>query len=569
MKRLFLNTCLILCIAGYLYSQNTQTQRVLDDLYRTEGERYFSFFYDDPRLINLLTKDISIDKVSEGKVFAYANKKEFSKFLEYKLPYEMQPHPGDLLTDPKMLEKVNIRDIEEWNFYPTYDGYLDIMEQFQQQFPGLCMVYSIGQSVQGRELLVARISDNVGIHENEPQFLYTSSIHGDETTGYVLMLHLIDHLLQNYGTDDQVTEIVNNVDIYINPLANPDGTYAGGNNTVNGARRYNAYWVDLNRNYPDPENGPHPDGEEWQKETLMFMQFAEDNRFSVAANFHGGAEVYNYPWDTWSKLPADADWWDYVGWEYVDTVHANSPAGYMTLLGGVTPGYAWYEVDGGRQDYMNYFHQCREVTIEISDTKLLPASQLEAHWNYNYRSFLHFLEQSTYGIRGTVKDSISGWPIEAEVYVMGHEEDSSWTYSHLPNGNYHRLLYQGTYNVRFSAPGYQTKTVSFVTLTNRQPTVLNVKLLPDGGVGGIENNEIANQIKILENPVSSGFIRLRSEDIMMNIQIISLNGEKIMDVPLYDRKADLPVMSIPSGLYIIKVRTPEGFGSKKIILNTK
>lgn len=568
MKRFIINAFLMLCLAGYLYSQNSFTQQTLDDLYKTEGEKYFSFYFDSREQINLLTKVISIDKVTDGMAFAYANKKGFTKFLEFELPYVILPHPGDLLTNPRMSDKTDIRDIEEWDFYPTYEGYLDIMEQFQTQYPDLCMVYSIGQSVQGRELMVARISDNVGINENEPQFLYTATMHGDETAGYILMLHLIDYLLENYGILPQVTEIVNNIDIYINPLANPDGTYAGGNNTVNGARRYNAYWIDLNRNYPDPENGPHPDGEEWQQETLAFMQFAEDNHFSVSCNFHGGSEVFNYPWDTWSKLPADDDWWQYVGWEYVDTVHANSPAGYMTLLGGVTNGYAWYEVDGGRQDYMNYFHQCREVTIELSDTKLLPASQLEAHWNYNYRSFLQYLEQSTFGIRGTVKDSISGWPIEAEVYVISHEEDSSWSYSHLPNGNYHRLLSEGTYNVRFSAPGYQSKTVSFVTVTNRQATVLNVKLYPDGGVGGIESNEISRQLKVLENPVNSGFLRIRSEDVMMNIFLYSVNGEKIMELPLYDRNADLPVMDIPSGMYIIKVRTSKGYSSKKVILNT-
>ena len=61
---------------------------------------------------------------------------------------------------------------------------------------------------------------------------------------------------------------------------------------------------------------------------------------------------------------------------------------------GITNGYAWYEVNGGRQDYMNYFRHCREVTIEISNTKLLPASQLVAHWNYNYRSLLNYIDQS-------------------------------------------------------------------------------------------------------------------------------------------------------------------------------
>jgi hypothetical protein len=181
--------------------------------------------------------------------------------------------------------------------------------------------------------------------------------------------------------------MVNNMDIWINPLANPDGTYAGGNNSVNGATRYNANFVDLNRNYPDPDDGPHPDGNPWQVETIAFMDFAEGRDFVMSANFHGGAEVVNYPWDTWSHFHADDNWWQYVSREYADTVHDNAPFGYMNYLNnGITNGYAWYEITGGRQDYMNYFHQCREFTLEISDIKLLPANQLINHWNYNYRS---------------------------------------------------------------------------------------------------------------------------------------------------------------------------------------
>jgi hypothetical protein len=181
------------------------------------------------------------------------------------------------------------------------------------------------------------------------------------------MLRLIDYLLSNYGTDPRVTGLVDNIEIWINPLANPDGTYAGGNNTVNGARRGNALFVDLNRNYPDPADGPHPDGLEWQDETVAFMQMAEEKHFVAGANLHGGAEVCNYPWDTWENLHADNDWWVYVCREYADTVHEYAVPGYMTDLdNGITNGFAWYWITGGRQDYMTYFQQGREFTLEIS-----------------------------------------------------------------------------------------------------------------------------------------------------------------------------------------------------------
>jgi hypothetical protein len=43
---------------------------------------------------------------------------------------------------------------------------------------------------------------------------------------------------------------------------------------------------------------------------------------------------------------------------------------------------------------MNYFRDCLEVTVEISNIKLIPASQLPDYWEYNYRSFLNFMGQA-------------------------------------------------------------------------------------------------------------------------------------------------------------------------------
>ncbi len=400
--------------------------------------------------------------------------KAFLKIID---DFELLPKPGELLKNPKMRYEIDVKEIDEWDFYPTYDGYLDMMYQFAADHPDICEVFSIGQSVEGRELMMAKISDNVGTREAEPQFLYTGTMHGDETTGYVLLLRLIDYLLENYGTDPRVTNMVDNIEIWINPAANPDGTYAGGNNTVNGATRNNANYVNLNRNYPDPEDGPHPDGNDWQAETVAFMQLAEEEHFVMAANMHGGTEVLNYPWDTWPQLAADNDWWVYVCREYVDTVHLYSPANYMNEYdNGITNGYQWYTINGGRQDYMNYFHQCREVTMELSDVKLLSPSQLPDHWDWNYRSLLNYIEQCTYGVNGVVTDADTGDPLHAMIFIEGHDIDSSMAFTDPRTGFYQRLLDEGTYDITFSAPGKYPVTIQDVVISKYNAVNLDVEL---------------------------------------------------------------------------------------------
>ena len=466
---------LLLVFAAFTtMAQNRIENYSKTELFKTDGEIFFAL-PDAAPLADILSKIISIDKISGDTVYAYASKKEFDLLVNSGSHlFTAMPHPGDLI-QPEMSD--NPREVLAWDYYPTYGAYEEIMEQFATSYPDLCKIYNIGTLPSGRKLLVARISDNVGVEEDEPEFLYTSTMHGDETTGYVLMLHLIDYLLTNYGQDARITNMVNEIDLWINPLANPDGTYYGGNNTVNGARRYNANYVDLNRNYHDPEDGLHPDGNAWQPETIAFMAFAEERSFVMSANFHGGAEVMNYPWDTWYKLTADDNWWKMVSREYADTAHVNSPSGYMTeYQNGITNGAQWYSISGGRQDYMNYFHQCREVTAEISNNKLPPASQLLNFWNYNYRSLLNYIEQVTYGVRGTVTDSLTGEPLKAMVSISGHDKDSSMVFSSLPVGNYHRLLKTGTYNLTFSAEGYVEKTISNVAVQDLSTVRLNVKL---------------------------------------------------------------------------------------------
>lgn len=473
MKQIIL---LIFSIFSILISGNAQNSA--QEEFSKNGEIYFQFEISSQQETEWFSKIISIDNFDKGIVTAYASKQEFNAFLKSGKQYKLLPHPNSNF-NPEMVSVKDFKSVDIWDFYPTYDAYVAMMYQFEANYPGICDVFSIGQSVNGRELLVAKISDNINVDEDEPEFLYTSSIHGDETTGYILMLRLIDSLLTAYGTDPRITSLVNNMEIYINPLANPDGTYKGGNATVSGATRYNANNIDLNRNYPDPDDGPHPDGHAWQTETIHFMNFAETHNFVLSANMHGGTEVCNYPWDTWSYFCSDDNWWKFVCHEYADTAQAFSPSNYMNLYDdGITNGYAWYTISGGRQDYMNYYHQCREFTLEISDTKLLPASQLNALWEYNRRSFLNYMEQSLQGIRGIVTDATTGQPIKAEVYILNYEADSSWVYSNLPAGDYHRPVYAGTYDIRYSAPGYFADTIFNVTISNQSTIFQNVQLVP-------------------------------------------------------------------------------------------
>ncbi len=525
----------------------------LSTLFKDRGVIEIKIQLDDLRKIPELSRAVSIDKFSGFEVIAYANKKEFKNFLKFNLPYEVIPYQ----TPKGIKTSDNIKEIMNWDSYPTYDAYVQIMQQFAADYPNLCKLYNIGQTVEGRSILFVKISDNVNKREAEPQFLYTSTMHGDETTGYILMLHLIDYLLQNYRSNSRVRNLVNNLEIWINPLANPDGTYHGGNNSVQGAMRYNANFVDPNRNFPDPDDGPHPDGEVYQPETVAMMNLADSNNFIMSANFHGGAEVVNYPWDTWYQRHPDDAWFQTVSHEYADTAHANSPSGYMSgFNNGITDGYDWYTISGGRQDFMNYYHHCREVTIELSDTKLLPESELLAHWEYNYRSFLNYMQQSLYGIQGMVTDSVTGKPIAAEIEIVNHDANGSEVYSDT-TGRFSRPIQEGSYTVVVSADSFYTKTFTNVNVTAGQTTWLDVKLV--SSVVGVDDEGASPNLFSLSqnfpNPFYKGGSSSGSVSTTINFSIPNLGGKEV-SLKVYDilgrEITTLIDKELPAGSYSVK-----------------
>ncbi len=534
---------------------------------KERGEVYFSFELlsgiDFVEQLETISKIISIDNVKDEEVHAYANAKEYEQFalLDYSI---IVLTPPSMLLSPEELDGIGTK--ANWDFYPTYQEYLNIMNQFAEDYPTMCEVVSIGTSEEGRELLFIHINNDLSEEQEEPEFMYTSSMHGDEITGYVIMLRLIEHLLENYGTDSQITNLVNSIDIWINPLANPDGTYAGGENSVFGATRRNANFIDLNRNYPDPDpnDGDHPDGNAYQAETVAFMDFAESHHFTMSANIHGGIEVANYPWDTFWWLAADDAWWIYVTRQYADMAQANSPSGYFDDLdNGITNGYEWYPIAGGRQDYMNFENYCREFTLEISNVKLPPPSELPNFWDYNYVSLLNYMEQSLFGIRGLITDEETGLAVVAEVFIQNHDEDNSQVFSSLPIGNYHRHIYEGTYSATYRAEGYISQEVSNIIVSNENTTFVNVQLSPI--VDGLSEAELlVEKIVIYPNPSKDQVNILLPED-AKEIILLNMSGQTVFNINPNKLRIRFDTFSFPKGVYILRFQFDNATVFKKVI----
>ncbi|WP_417873010.1 M14 family zinc carboxypeptidase [Xanthomarina gelatinilytica] len=487
---------------SFLNAQISDSERANEYL-NQKGEVNFNFQINDPSELKEFTSNMSIlnyDPTTKT-VYAWANTKQFKQFERLGIAYKVKAEDNEAYGIVMSNELPSNQRMGPYpltfplSAYPTYADYEQQMQEFAINHPDICELVDIGGTTEGvaggdKRLLFVKLSDNISTAEAEPKVMYTSSMHGDEITGYPLMLNLINYFITAYkdtGHPDhfRIKNLIDNSEVWINPMANPDGTYYNNasNTSVANARRANANGVDLNRNYPDNVAGPHDDGNPYQVETQHFMTLAENNHFVLSANFHGGTEVVNYPFDNTYTNHADDDWFFLVSKEYAVNCQNDGPSGYMDATyansqwPGVTEGADWYQVFGGRQDFMNFYHQCKEITIELSNTKLIPSNQLVNHWNYNREALIEYLIQGTYGFQGFVKDAVTGDPVEATVTLVGHDAVGSHTVSSLPFGDFYRPVIAGTYDLRFESPCYQTFTLTNQTIANYQTKTLGDILL--------------------------------------------------------------------------------------------
>ena len=511
------------------------------------SQYYFRFELIDKSRLQELTGIISIDNVKGNWVYAYANDTEWDQFCT--LGYNTKILPAPASEFPVVMSS-DYHQAKSWDSYPTYSAYVAMMNSFAANYPQLCQIINVGTTANGRAILVAKISDNVASEEQEPEVLLSSTMHGDETTGWILMLRLIDTLLSQYGTNPRLTNIVNSMELYIAPNTNPDGTYYGGDNTVANARRYNANGVDLNRNYPKYDGSLNQGA--IQPETQAMMDFANAHNFVFGANFHGGAEVVNYPWDYTYTLHADDAWFISSSLVYASNAQANGPSGYFTGISsnGIINGADWYRISGGRQDWMNYTRNGREVTIECSNTKMPAASTMPDYWNYNYEAIISYLELALDGIHGTVADAY-GNPLAAEINIAGYDDVYSIIETDVTHGDFYRYLQPGTYTLTITTAGYEPQDVQ-VTVNAGQMTPVTVVFGELPNDLEISLNEGWNLISLNKIPASSALT-----DVFAGITgLIQVKNEALSYMPSMAACFNTLQELTPSGGYWVNMSAP-------------
>ena len=216
--------------------------------------------------------------------------------------------------------------------YLTYAEFLAELDEMATAYPNLITTkapISTFTTWEGRSIYWLKISDNPNTDEPEKEVLYTAIHHAREPNSLMQTIFYMWYLLENYGTNPEVTYLVDNTEMYFVPMINPDGYIQNETTNPNGGGMHRKNkrnvgttnpGVDLNRNYgyhwnqagtsPDVNNdtyaGPNAFSE---PETQAIKWFCENRNFEFALNAHSYSNLLLFPigWST-TEFAADHDY---------------------------------------------------------------------------------------------------------------------------------------------------------------------------------------------------------------------------------------------------------------------
>ncbi len=370
----------------------------------------------------------------------------------------------------------------------------DLLAAYNAKYPDISQLIEVGRTHAGRTIWGIKISDNPDKEENEPSVLFNGGHHASELLAIEYALDSAAHLLESYGRDREVTRWVNELEIFVVPMVNPDGThmfieesrFAGRKNardTNHDGFRDPFEGVDLNRNYPfgwgsrgssgvrtsKYYRGPHPGSE---PETMAMMTLADEQRFAASISFHTIGTALFTPYIVDGAQHLDPDVPLSIAMEMVSaTEELPNKRFYEVRPNG-------YAVAGSDQDWL--LHEFGTIAYILEGTHHNPAMSVRTASVVATRPLWKaLLAQLASGprISGAVRDE-AGNPLVAEVRIdeITLPNKERWT-TRARDGRYDRMLHgTGTFTVVASAPGYaeQRKTVRVRT----KPTTLDLVLTP-------------------------------------------------------------------------------------------
>lgn len=240
-----------------------------------------------------------------------------------------EPHPSLQSEKSRSLWGETARRIDTERTMAEVIAFVDTLRALHPEV--VSQRWSIGQSHEGRDIWCFRMSDDPDIDLNRPAVLFDALHHAGEYTSMEVTIRLAEYFAQNYGTDPEVTDILDRREIYFVPFVNPDGQAfrEAGNSWNKNNRRDNGdgtFGVNLNSNYPYMWGTTgHPDADSTscacyrgpsagsEPETQAIMGLVGSHDFVTHQSFHAPGRYTFYPWAYTTEPTPDSAIFEHMG----------------------------------------------------------------------------------------------------------------------------------------------------------------------------------------------------------------------------------------------------------------
>jgi hypothetical protein len=346
------------------------------------------------------------------------------------------------------------RALSSCSDFIAFDQIRVLLEGLSEDYGEIAAAFSIGTSVERREIPALRLSANPGAPaEERAKVRIIGGIHGNECMSVQQVAYIAVWLANGYGDDPFVTRLLDEAEVVLVPTVNPDG-YDG-----DWATRSNANGVDLNRNLhfawvADSAAGPSPFSE---PETRAVRDLSRTTRFTVGLSYHTHATYVNAPWNYSPYHPPDEALFQAMGEAYAGT------SAYHAVFG-----WDWYDIEGDVNDWSLGVMGTFDWTLEL-------ISDLDSQWDIHSAGLEGFLSFVFQGAAGVVTDGETGAPLSARIEVS---PEGVPVFTDPGAGDYHRVLLPGRYDVTAIAEGYHPETRTGVVVEEDNLTFVDFELEP-------------------------------------------------------------------------------------------
>jgi hypothetical protein len=515
--------------------------------------------------------------------------------------FELPSHELEGFLSSGFLHEILSRNRNVWDDkeYFSYQEVHETLLSVVAQYPHLAVMENLGFSTRDSVIIWGlKLSDNPHLQEDEPDVLLNAVIHAREPVNANILMAFIEEMTTGYGSDPEITMLMDNTEIWVIPILNPEGYLYVETGIPNPWWRKNKRdndeddefegvlyeycgtafpsfpdGVDLNRNY---QQGWSDAGSSMQcsivyrgpsyfseNESMLEQRLFAREQMVAAISFHSYSEYVGYCGNDPAGIQLCQDLADSI-------LKESGTSSYdAEFFYGSGQSYWWMHAEHGTQAYLI------ETATEFFPTGAARIASIVENNLNGIRTLLNRVHGA--GISGHVFEAGTSKPLVAEVAISGEPQINNPRMSEPVHGRFSRLLLPGNYTVTASLEGYHDAVIEDVVVQEGAPSWVDIPLVPimSGAPEAPERLSLQQNHPNPFNPRTTIHFTLdRQQQVTLTVYNMAGRPITVLTDMIFGpgqhtahwNGLDSAGLAVASGTYLLRLQTEDRAESQKIML---